>query len=161
MQGDTLASELDKICTFAGERDRIEPEDVTEAASSNRTYSAFDLLDNLKANQAHNAVRFLRSLMLAGEPPLKILSNLAWQIRMVWRVKDGLRQGVPEEELPKRLGSRPFIVKKAREQALRFSDARLYQMVEAVGQTDIAIKSTATSPELLLEELVLNLCLVR
>ena len=78
---------------------------------------------------------------------------------MVWQVKDGLRQGISEAELAKRLGSHPFVVKKAREQAVRFSDADLYRMLEAIGQTDIAIKSTGTPPEVLLEELVLDLCL--
>ncbi|MDA8308414.1 MAG: DNA polymerase III subunit delta [Deltaproteobacteria bacterium] len=153
----TLASELDKICTFAGERDRIEPEDILEAAGPHRTFSAFDLLDHIKGGQADKALASLRSLVLSGELPLKILSTLAWQIRIVWQVKDGLRQGIPESQLAKRIGAHPFVVKKASEQAGRFSDAYLYRVIEAVGQTDIAIKSTGTSPELLLEDLVLNL----
>ena len=154
-----LASELDKICTFAGERDRIEPEDILEAAGSHRTFSAFDLLDHIKGRQADKALLSLRSLLTSGELPLKILSTLAWQIRIVWQVKDGLRQGIPEAQLAKRVGAHPFVVKKACEQAGRFSDAYLYRVIEAVGQTDIAIKSTGTSPELLLEDLVLNLTL--
>jgi DNA polymerase-3 subunit delta len=155
----TLASELDKICTFVGERDRIETEDILEAASSQRSSSAFDMLDHLKARHADKALRSLRSLILSGELPLKILSTLAWQIRMVWQVKDGLRQGISEAELAARLRSHPFVVKKAREQAVRFSDADLYKVIEAIAQTDIAIKSTGTPPELLIEELVLDLCM--
>jgi DNA polymerase-3 subunit delta len=155
----TLASELEKICTFVGDREGIEDEDVFEAASSQRSFSAFDMLDHIKAQQADNALRSLRSMILFGEAPLKILSTMAWQFRLVWQVKDGLRLGIPETELTKRLGSRPFVVKKAREQASRFSDADLYAAIDAIGRTDIAIKSTGISPELLLEELVLNLCL--
>ncbi|MDR3554459.1 MAG: DNA polymerase III subunit delta [Syntrophobacteraceae bacterium] len=153
----TLASELDKICTFAGDKDSIEPEDILEAAGSHRTFSAFDLLDHIKARQADKALLALRSLVLAGEQPLKILSTLAWQIRIVWQVKDGLRQSIPESQLAKRVGAHPFVVKKAGEQAARFSDAYLYRVMEAVGRTDIAMKSTGTSPVLLLEDLVLNL----
>ena len=155
----TLASELDKICTFVGEREQIEAEDIVEAASSQRSFSTFDLLDQLRVRQAGKAVRSLRSLILSGELPLKILSTLAWQIRIVWQVKDGLRQGISEAELAKRLGTHPFVVKKAREQAVRFSDADMYRMLEAIGQTDTAMKSTGTPPEVLLEELVLDLCL--
>ncbi|SPJ14139.1 DNA polymerase III, delta subunit [Syntrophobacter sp. SbD2] len=154
-----LASELDKICTFVGERDRIETEDILETASSQRSFSAFDMLDHLKAQQADKALRSLRSLILSGEIPLKILSTLAWQIRIVWQVKDGLRQGISEAELAARLKSHPFVIKKAREQAVRFSDADLYRVIEAIAKTDIAIKSTGTPPELLLEELVLDLCM--
>ncbi len=154
-----LSSEFDKICTFVGERDRIETEDILETASSQRSFSAFDMLDHLKAQEADKSLRSLRSLILAGEVPLKILSTLAWQIRIVWQVKDGLRQGISEAELAARLKAHPFVVKKAREQAVRFSDADLYRVIEAIAQTDIAIKSTGTPPELLLEELILNLCM--
>jgi DNA polymerase-3 subunit delta len=154
-----LASELDKICTFVGERKQIEVEDVLEAASSQRIFSTFELLDQLRARQAGKAVRSLRSLILSGETPLRILSTLAWQIRLVWQVKDGLRQGMSEAELATRMRSHPFVVKKAREQSLRFSDAQLYGTLEAICQTDIAIKSTGAPPEVLLEELLLDLCL--
>jgi len=154
-----LASELDKICTFIGEREQIEADDILEAASSQRNFSTFELLDHLRARQAGKAVRSLRSLILAGELPLKILATLAWQIRMVWQVKDGLRQGMSEAELAKRLGAHPFVVKKARAQSSRISDADLYRTLEAICQTDIAIKSTGTPPEILLEELLLDLCL--
>ncbi len=156
---DILASELDKICTFVGERESIEAEDVLEAASAQRSFSAFELLDHLKARRAGKVVGSLRSLILSGEAPLKILSTLAWQIRMVWQVKDGLRQGLLEAELAKRLGAHPFVVKKAREQSVRFSDADLYATLKAICETDIAIKSTGTPPDVLLEELLLDLCL--
>lgn len=155
----TLASELEKICTFVGENERIEEADVLEAAGSHRTFSTFELLDQIKGGRADKALASLRSLVLSGEIPLKILSTLAWQIRVIWQVKDGLRQSIPESQLAKRVGAHPFVVKKAGEQAARLSDAYLYKVLEAVAQTDIAIKSTGTSPELLLEDLVLNLAL--
>jgi DNA polymerase-3 subunit delta len=97
-------------------------------------------------------------MILLGELPLKILSTMAWQIRLIWQVKEGMRLGLSEAELSKRVGAHPFAVKKAREQALRFSDAALYRAIVAIGETDIAIKSTGTSAELLIEELVLTLC---
>jgi DNA polymerase-3 subunit delta len=155
----TLASELDKICTFIGDRERIEAEDILEAASSQRNFSTFELLDQLRARQAGKAIRSLKSLLLAGELPLKILGTLAWQIRLVWQVKDGLRQGMSEAELIRRLAAHPFVVKKAREHSARFSDADLYVALDAICQTDMAIKSTGTPPEVLLEKLLLDLCL--
>lgn len=153
----TLASELEKICTFAGERKRIEPEDVMEAAGSYRTYSTFDLLDNITGGQANKAFSSLRSLMISGEPPLRLLATLAGQLRIIWQVKDGLRQTIPEAQLIKRTGAHPYVVKKAIGLAERFTDAYLYKAIESVGQTDMAIKGTGSAPELLLEELVLKL----
>ena len=153
----TLASELEKICTFVGERDRIEDQDILEAAGSHRTFSAFELLDHIMGGQAEKALVSLRSLLHAGEPPLLILSTLARQIRLIWQVKEGLRHSIPESQLAKRIGAHPFVVKKAAAQAGRFSEAYLHRVLEALGQTDIAIKSTGISPELLFEDLVLDL----
>lgn len=155
----SLSSELEKVCTFVGERENIEAEDIQEAVSSQRTFSMFDLLDQVKARQAGKAVRSLRSLLLSGEPALKILASLAWQIRVLWQVKDGLRSGMPEVQLSEKLKLHAFVVKKAREQAVRFSDSDLYEILDAIRQADLAIKSTGSSPEAMLEELLIGLCL--
>ncbi len=154
----SLATELEKLCILVGERENIESEDVEEAASFRRGASMFELLDQVKSRQAAKAVESLRSLVLAGEAPLKILSSLAWQIRMVWQVKDALRQGMTEAKLAERLKAHPFVVKKARDHAAGFSDSDLREFHDAIRLTDIALKSTGSSPEMLLEGLLLHLC---
>jgi DNA polymerase-3 subunit delta len=155
---DTLVSELEKICTFIGDGDRIEAEDIEAAATSQRSFSMFDLFDQVKARQPGKAIKSLRSLILSGEPPLKILSSLAWQIRTLWQVKGGLGQGLSEAQLIERLKLHPFAVKKACEQAARFSETDLHTIHDAIRQTDVAIKSTGSPPELILESLLLDLC---
>lgn len=156
---DYLLSELAKICTFTGEGNRVEVEDVEAAASSQRSFSMFDLFDQVKARQAGKAVKSLRSLFLSGEPPLKILSSLAWQIRTLWQVKGGLAQGLSEAQLSSRLKLHPFAVKKASEQAGRFSETDLHAIHDAIRRADIAIKSTGSAPEFILESLLLDLCM--
>lgn len=157
----TLSSELEKICTFVGEKATVEAEDVQEAASSQRNFTMFDLLDQIKARQAGKAIKSLRSMIAAGAVPLVILSTLAWQIRIIWQIRDGLRQGISEADLVQRLKLHPFVVKKAREQASLFSDDDLYGILTAIGQTDVSIKSSGTPPDAQLESLVVDLCLER
>jgi len=155
----SLSSELEKICTFTGERGNIEPEDILEAASSQRTATMFELFDQVRDRQAGKAVHSLRTLIISGEAPLKILSSLAWQIRTLWQVKDGLRQRMTESQLASRLRMHPFAVKKACEKAARFSDSELHEIHEAIRRTDVALKSSGSSPDLILEGLLLGLCL--
>jgi DNA polymerase III subunit delta len=156
---DNLLSELEKICTFIGDNDRIEAEDIEAAATSQRSFSMFELFDQVKARQAGKAIKSLRSLILSGEPPLKILSSLAWQIRTLWQVKGGLGQRMTEAQLTAQLKIHPFAVKKACEQANRFSESDLHRIHDAIRQTDVAIKSTGSPPELILESLLLDLCM--
>jgi DNA polymerase-3 subunit delta len=162
MAGDdfhTLLSELEKICTFVGERETIEAEDVQESACSQRNFSMFDLLDQIKARQAGKAVRSLRGLIISGESPLKVLASLAWQIRIIWQIKEGMRQGLTEAQITQKLKLHPYVVKKAREQAARYAQEDLHEILDAMRQADVSMKSTGTSPEMILEELLLDLCL--
>lgn len=154
-----LFSELEKVCTFTGERKKIESEDILETVSSHRTSTMFELFDQVREQKTGKAVQSLRSLILSGEAPLKILSSLAWQIRTLWQVKDGLGQGMTESQLASRLRMHPFAVKKAREKATLFSDSELHAIHEAIRQADVALKSSGSAPELILESLVLDLCL--
>ena len=154
-----LFSELEKIRAFIGDRDRIEAEDIEQAASSQRTSSMFELLDQVRARQTARALKSLRSLILSGQPALKILSSLAWQVRTLWQVKDGLGQGMAENEIAARLKMHPFAVKKAREQANRFSDSDLREIHEAIRMADVTVKSTGSPPELVMEGLILDLCM--
>ncbi len=160
----TLYSELEKICTFVGERQNIEPEDVEEAASSQRISSTFELLDQIKAHQVAKAVKSLRGILFSGEEPprilaMKTLGSLAWNVRMVWQVKDSLRRGMTGAELASRLKANPWAIQKASEQAGRFSDLDLRSIHEAIRRADADLKSKGTPPEVILEALVLDLCL--
>ncbi len=160
----TLDSELEKICTFVGERQNIEPEDVEEAASSQRISSTFELLDQIKAHQVAKAVKSLRGILFSGEEPprilaMKTLGSLAWNVRMVWQVKDSLRRGMSVEEVASRLRANPWAIQKASEQASRFSDSDLRSIHEAIRRADADLKSKGTPPEVIVEALVLDLCL--
>lgn len=159
-----LHSELEKICTFVGERQNIEPEDIEEAASSQRISSTFELLDQIRARQVGKAVKSLRGILFSGEAQpgilaLKTLGTLAWNVRMLWQVKDALRRGMTEAELALRLKSKPWAIQKASEQAARFSDSDLRSIHEAIRRADADLKSRGTPPEVIMEALVLDLCL--
>lgn len=154
-----LDREMEKLCAYVGDRNRIEPEDVKAVVSVQRSYTVFELLRFVGQRRGDKAVNSLRNLMLSGDPPLGILALLARQIRMVWQVKDGLEHGMPLSHIGQKLNIYSAALRGYAEQASYFSNEDLYRIHERICRADVALKSSGIAPELVLEALVLNLCL--
>ncbi|GLI36236.1 DNA polymerase III subunit delta [Desulforhabdus amnigena] len=153
-----LEMELEKLSIYVGDRTRIDVEDVGEVVSAQRSYSVFELLRHVGLHQTNQAVHSLRNLVLSGEAPLAILALLARQIRLVWQVKDGLQRGLALAQIAQGTGLSPFVVKNYVQQASQFSESVLLHAHQALRNADIAIKSSGSAPEMILECLVLDLC---
>jgi DNA polymerase III subunit delta len=153
-----LQNELEKLATYVGDREKIELEDVKEAVTSQRIFTVFELLRFVGESRTKQAISSLRKLLLAGEQPLVILALLARQIRILWQVKDGTKRKTPTGELCQKLNLPSPVVRNYTQQAAHFSEAELYRIHREIRETDLALKSTSSSPQLHLEALVLKLC---
>lgn len=153
-----LQSELEKLVAYVGDREKIDLEDVKAAVVSQRAFTVFEMLRYVSQGQTRQAISSLRSLLLAGEHPLGILALLARQIRLLWQAKDGAARKLPPAELAKKLGLPLSVANNYTQQARSFSEAELYRIHGVICEADLAIKSTSTAPQLLLEALVLKLC---
>lgn len=156
-----LEMELEKLALYVGERSVIDISDVRQVVSMQRSHSVFELLQHVGQNETHRAIHSLRNLMLSDASPLGILALLARQIRLVWQVKDGQERGLPLPQISQGIGLSQFIVKKYLQQASQFSESELFGAHYALRQTDRALKSSGTSPERILESLVLELCRIK
>jgi DNA polymerase-3 subunit delta len=153
-----LEGELEKISLYVGDRKNIEMEDLKQAVGSYRSFTVFELLQYVSRHRTAQAVTSLRNLMLSGEPPLIVLSLLARQVRIIWQVKDGLKQGLTGPEIGQKLKLPPFAMQNYIKQAADFLEQDLRRFHTMICETDLAMKSSGTAPELLLESLVLSLC---
>lgn len=153
-----LERELEKLTTYVGEREKIDLDDVKQTASLQRSFSVFELLRFVSGRRSSRAVTVLRSLILAGEPPLAILALLARQVRLIWQVKDGLERKMSAPQIAQRLNLSPYVIKNYVDQAPHFTEIELYRTHEAICEADLALKSTGTAPELVLETLIFSLC---
>jgi len=153
-----LQSEVEKLAAYVGERERIELEDASEAVTSQRSFTVFELLRYVGQNQTRRAIAALRKLLLAGEQPLVILALLARQIRILWQAKDGTRRKMSPVELSQALNLPSTVLRNYIQQAEYFSEAELYLIHRVIRETDLALKTTSSAPQLHLEALILRLC---
>lgn len=156
--GDNLAElsqELEKLALFSGADHTLTPALVTQLASHSRSYNIFALVEALGEPGFHRRLASLGQLLDLGEHPAKILGMLAWQVRILIRVKEGA--GKNPAELARNLGVPQWKVKSLGQQAARFSDAALKNHLNTLHQVDFHLKTSTGSPRLWLEWALLKM----
>lgn len=154
-----LASEVEKLCDFVGERNRIEPDDIDQVVCHQRQYTIFELVRSVGKRQTGRAITILRQLLLSGEAPLSILGLLARHIRILWQVKDGLGMGLTVDAIGSRIKLSSWILRKEYLPNVElYSTAALFGAHRMLEATDLVLKTSGNTPEAILETLVLRLC---
>ncbi len=154
-----LGQELEKVILFTGESATIDLAEVQEVASFQRHFSSFEMMRLVGQKDTSRALTALSQLLLAGEAPLAILGLLARQVRLIWQVKDGMERGMGTSELGRCLNLYPKILNQYVDQARAFSQVRLEEFHEAIRTSDVLLKSSGVSPEMILESLIVSMCL--
>lgn len=152
-----IVGELDKLVSYVGVSEYIEEEDVAAVVSDSRAESVFALTDALGSGERAMALRLLNRLLDDGQPPLVILSMLVRHFRQLWKARELLNQGVPQKELPRRIGINPYFLAGLLTQAKRCTDTGLRQAFPHFLAVDLALKSGGDA-RAQLEGLVFALC---
>lgn len=134
-----LYQELQKLVAFAPGHE-ITARDVEQAATRNTAFTVFQMVDALAARQLPQAQAALEQMLHDGEAPVRILSMIARQFRLI-RYAALLSRALPKGEAEKQLEAPPFAVRKAAGQAKNFTPAQVEHALKACADLDWQIKS--------------------
>ncbi|SMB92893.1 DNA polymerase III, delta subunit [Thermanaeromonas toyohensis ToBE] len=113
----------------------------------------FQLLDALTEGDRSTAIDLCRRLLASGEAPLAILGMIARQFRLILLAHiHGLHSPLTEV-----LGLHPWAAKKIARLAQKYSLASAASALEKILKADVALKTGATEPRLILEQLIWTL----
>ncbi len=142
-----LRQEIAKLSLLAGPGESVTRAHVNSGASDIAEEPIWDLADAIGAGKAADALSLLARLLRAGAPPPVVLGALVSHFRRLLRVSAGGSVPAP-----------PFVIRKLKSQAERYSRPRLISCLHAIHETDLALKGAAgLKPEMALERLVLGL----
>ncbi len=142
-----LRQEIAKLALFAGPGGTVKREHVAAGTAALAEAPIWDLTDAIGEGRTADALRVLLQLQSAGAPGPVILGSLVSHFRRLLRVGYGSKVAAP-----------PFVRKKLESQARRYGPRRLRSSLDAIHQTDLALKGAgALRPELALERLVIAL----
>ncbi len=152
-----LHNELEKIALYTGEKSTITQQDLIEIMSAIPEISIFSMIDAVSQKQVGKALELIGEQMQAGEHPLKLISLLARQVRMMWQAKEMSTSGYSSRDIAERLGVVPFIGEKMIKQSRIFTTGILKQTMVALAAADHHLKSGKAN-SMVLEEIIIGMC---
>jgi DNA polymerase-3 subunit delta len=153
-----LQNELEKVSLYSQNASVITLEMVQDVVTKNTEINVFNLIDCIAEKKGKKALELLETSLVMGEAPMKLVSLLARQYRLILAAKDMLSQGFSEKHIREKLSIQPFVLKKVLTQGRRFSVEQLVKALERLLETEVTLKSSGTDPNELLENLVIGLC---
>jgi len=142
-----LRQEIAKLGLLAGPGAKVTPAHVGAGTLDTADEPIWDLTDAIGEGRAPDALRILSRLLAHGAPPIVLLGSLASHFRRLVRSAHGGAIAGP-----------PFVRKKLESQSGRYGARRLVGCLDAIHETDLALKGAgALRPELALERLVIAL----
>ncbi|MGA1843549.1 MAG: DNA polymerase III subunit delta [bacterium] len=153
-----LANELDKMALYLQPKKRIDIKEVEKVVGSIRIFSIFELTRSLGDKRAGESIRILRQLLEAGQSPIGIVALIAAHFRKLSVLKGHISDGTPPSNLARTMGIPPMYVKEYVQQADMFGCQEIEGIVGSLLDTDLRLKGSALSHDLILESLVFSIC---
>jgi len=151
-----IRTELEKLSSYAGDRQRITRADVDLLVISARKYEVWDLADMLAARQPAQALEFLDSLLREGEAAPALLGALAWMYRKLLEAQE-LPANASAWQAAGRLKMRSEAAEMAMKQCRKFPKTQLTSGLAALYEADSRLKSGGTNQRAVMEFLVTQL----
>ncbi|WP_338750243.1 DNA polymerase III subunit delta [Bacillus sp. FJAT-52991] len=152
-----LTSELDKLSLYAQGKKRITKEMVDKLTARSLEQDIFSLVDRIVTGKIEEAFRIYYDLLKLNEEPIKILSLIASQFRLIYQTKELSRKGYGQQQIAGFLKVHPFRVKLAAGQARNFTDEQLVYIIKKLADSDLQMKSSGMAKEMIIEMFLFQL----
>ncbi len=153
-----LSRELDKLILYTGEKPEISREDISRVCIPLIETTIFNMLDAIASGKAGDALLKLKEV-LGQEYHLKVHTMIVRQVRLLLAGSLLRKRGETVRKFMEVTGIRSsFEGNKVFRQASAFSPEKLAKALEDCLQTELALKSSAGNPHLLLEMMIIRFC---
>lgn len=155
-----LHQTLEMLTLYVGRRKIIQVEDVEVVAARTAQKNVFELTAAIGEKRPSPALKILEAILDQGEEPLKVLSLIARQLRLLAASQEIISAsgGTPPPDFAKRIGVHPFFAKEYAAQSKRWRPSAWPACFESLFHCDVALKSSRHKPVAVLEKLIWELC---
>lgn len=152
-----ISQEIKKLSTYAGEGGMITEDIVSSLVSRTLEQNIFELIEKVIRKDRTRAMQIFYDLLKANEEPIKILSLLINQFRLILQVKELSVLGYGQQQIAGNLKVHPFRVKLAMQQAQLFQTQELTSIMNQLGDADYDMKTGKMDKRLAVELFLLRL----
>ena len=154
-----LLNEFDKLCAFSGGKE-ITKEMIAEISTKSVEASVFDLTTAINSNKGDRAYEILTELLKNKTEPTIIIGTLAFGYVDIYRAKTAYLNKSGNRAVADNFASykgKTFRLDKALNAARNLTMEQIKELIAAVSDADIRIKSFSVDNSVILEELIAKL----
>ena len=153
-----LHNELEKLVQYVGDRPSIQLSDAEDSVADLKLSTVYDLTEALGSGHLGPALLALAKLTESGAPQVRTLWFVTQHFRSLLGAREAVDRGVDPETALMGVGVRKNIVWKVKRQLSSRSVAQLRHALLRVAQVDDDLRRSKVPAQLLLDQLVLDLC---
>ena len=148
-----ISGEIEKLITFVGKNAEITEETVDLLVSKSQDFQVYELTEAIGKRDYGKSFEILSELLNKNQDKQRLFISVYYHFRRLLHVAVS---GATNQELATALETKDFVIKKAREQAKRFTPKRLKQICDKLAYYDGAFKSGELSVDTALWNSILN-----
>jgi DNA polymerase III subunit delta len=153
-----LASEVEKLAVYVGEKALIRREDVARMVGAGRVEKIFAIVDDATTGKGREALADLDHLLGSGDHPIKIIAGMTYSLQKVHHAGQLRRARVELGEACQRAGIHPKGTEKTGRQHAHLGPGRVDRLPELLLQADLDLKGDSQlPPRVILERLLVQL----
>lgn len=137
----TVATEMEKVCSYAENKELITKEDVQAVASQTLEANAFAIVDLLLQGKRERAARQMDLLFEDGGSVQMFMGAVAYRLRQLLAARQGWEEGKSLSAAAAKVQGPRFAAQKTATQAKTMKTETLRQGLVALTEADFAIKS--------------------
>jgi DNA polymerase III subunit delta len=150
-----LTNDLDKLLAYS--QNKITAEAVKQLVQPKIDENIFGLIDAIASDNKSLALKMLNEQLNLGLNHIYIVSMIIRQFRIIVKLRSLLDQSLNLNEITKRAGLHPFVIKKSLPLAKKFTLVKLQKIYDQLLTLEKRFKSTSLSPQALLELFIMQI----
>lgn len=154
-----LSSEIKKLQSYIGNKKSIiEEKDISLIVSKTKIDTVFELATAIGKKDKIRSLECLTYLSAHNQSEVASLALIVRHIRILSRIREGWKKRLSKGELIASAGVPPFFFPEYSKQAKLWSENQIKKVMEALYETEKALKSSPLASHIWLEHFVLQVC---
>ncbi|MDY0396734.1 DNA polymerase III subunit delta [Virgibacillus halophilus] len=152
-----MESEMNKLALYAGEEGVITKEIAERLISHSVASTSLRMVDAVMDHDLYKAIAIVKDLEKTKEEPIAMIGLLAFQFRMIFRVKLLKEKGYGQSQIQKTIGAHPYVIKMAWNREKQFTLNKLHFIMDKLANADSDMKQGKMEKNIAFELLVHDL----
>lgn len=153
---DNMATELEKLITYVGDRDQITLDDVNAICVARVETKIFDMINAISAKDLRKTLDLYQDMLAAKEPAMRILYMIVRQFRQMKVIKQLYAGGDNVSAIARKVGSPDFAVKRTLQLASNFSDQEINALLNDSADFEKSVKTGQLDEKLAVELIIMK-----